>query len=561
MLPGRSVEKVNLVRAATSKDGFHPAPVRSELSLVDREASHSRPSIQIAGAPSAQLAVPEIPAAHRAVLQNEERLRLAESAGLIGTWEWDPARQSPILSPQLGRIFGLDVEDPELTRKWSALVWPEDLPKVQSLMRQGGQTGEMEFEYRYLHPDLGLRWLYCKGGRFHGESRLFGIVQDVTARKAAEEASQRLAAIVESSDDAIVSKNLNGIVTSWNPSAEKMFGFTAQEMIGRPITTIIPPELRDDEARILATIARGESIEHFETVRIKKNGETIDVSLTVSPVRDEVGRIVGAAKIARDITQRKKAERTLLVTERLAAVGRLAATVAHEINNPLEAVTNLVYLAKTSSPPGAVFNFLTAAEEQLASISHLTRQTLGFYRDTGGKAQVRPSEIVSSSILVFAGKAQNKGIQLTKEIHNDVEICAVPAEIRQVVANLIGNSIDAVRGPGRVRIRISSTRHWANGREPGVRITVADNGSGIEPEIRARIFEPFFTTKRDVGTGLGLWVSKSIVENHHGTIKVRSSATPGKSGTAVSIFLPLDQPRESAAGAPERPEHFHRVAL
>lgn len=485
-------------------------------------------------------------AAQKTIFENEERLRLAEVAGQIGSWEWDPAEGTQTLSPELGRIFAIDVADPDRARKWAARVWPEDWPKVQSLMQQGCQTGSMEFEYRYLHPDLGLRWLFCKGRRFQQEPRMFGIVQDVTARKAAEEASQRLAALVESSDDAIVSKDLKGIVTSWNPAAERTFGFSAKEMIGRPITVIIPPELRDEETNILATIARGERIEHFETVRVKKNGETVEVSLTVSPVKDEAGRIVGAAKIARDITDRKKNARILLMTERLAAVGRLAATVAHEINNPLEAVTNLVYLAKTASSQATVVNFLSAAEEQLASVSHLTRQTLGFYRETGGMRRIDLNEIVSSLLTVFAAKAHNKGIQLDREVKTDLAICAIPGEIRQLVANLVSNSIDAIHGAGRIRIRVNSARRWANRRESGIRITVSDTGIGISPEARPRVFEPFFTTKRDVGTGLGLWVCKSIVDNHHGDVQIRSSATPGESWTVVSIFLPLNQPLHSA---------------
>ncbi|MGA3034472.1 MAG: PAS domain S-box protein [Terracidiphilus sp.] len=526
-LLGRPVEAAVVVAG-----GSNPLASTLPNAAIDQVSHRSNPASDLA---------------QRAALANEERLRLAESAGHIGTWEWEPEQQTQVLSPELGRIFGIGVNDTDRTRKWAARVWPEDWAKVQCLMQQGAETGEMEFEYRYLHPDLGLRWLFCKGSRFHNEPRLFGIVQDVTARKAAEEASQRLVAIVESSDDAIVSKDLKGVVTSWNPGAERIFGFTAQEMIGRPITTIIPPELRDEETRILAAIARGDRIEHFETVRVKKNSDLVDVSLTVSPVKDEAGRIIGAAKIARDISLRKKAERTLLVNERLAAVGRLAATVAHEINNPLEAVTNLVYLAKAASPPGETFNFLTAAEEQLASVSHLTRQTLGFYRETGGARRMQPSQVVSSLLSVFAAKAQNKRIQLQQDINSDLEIDAVPDEIRQVVANLVSNSIDAVHGPGRIRIRISSSRHWANGMESGVRITVADTGSGIPPEIRPRVFEPFFTTKRDIGTGLGLWVCKSIVDNHHGTIRIRSSTMQGSSWTAVSIFLPLNQPEEAAA--------------
>jgi PAS domain S-box-containing protein len=499
-------------------------------------------------------------AAQNSLLENEERLRLAEEAGQVGSWEWDPVRKMQTLSLELGRIFGVDVSDPDRAQKWAARVWPEDWPKVQHLMELGSQSGTMEFEYRYLHPVQGLRWLYCRGCRFHGEPRIFGIVQDVTDRKAAQEDSQRLVAIVESSDDAIVSKDLNGIVTSWNPAAERMFGFTAREMIGRSITTIIPPELRDDEARILATIARGERIEHFETVRVRKNGERIEVSLTVSPVKDEAGRIVGAAKIARDITERKKTERTLLMTERLAAVGRLAATIAHEINNPLEAVTNLVYLARTASSSGEVVGYLAKAEEQLVSVSHLTRQTLGFYRETTGARPVRPAEIVDSIVSVFASKARNKGIRLKSEIKDDLEIYAIPREIRQVVANLVSNSIDAISGPGQIRIRVSRARSSTKGFATGIRITVADTGSGIPHETLARVFEPFFTTKRDVGTGLGLWVCKNIVETHQGTIRGHSATTPGKSGTAFSVFLPLNLQKESAVTEPEQSAELLRRA-
>jgi PAS domain S-box-containing protein len=384
---------------------------------------------------------------------------------------------------------------------------------------------------------------------------MFGIVQDITARKAAEEASQRLVAIVESSDDAIISKDLHGIVTSLNPGAERIFGFTAREMIGRPITTIIPPELRDDETRILATVARGERIEHFETTRVKKNGDLVEVSLTVSPVKDEAGQIVGAAKIARDITQRRKAERTLLTSERLAAVGRLAATVAHEINNPLEAVTNLVYLAKTSSNAPDVVGFLTTAEEQLACVSHLTRKTLGFYRETSGARMVRPGEIVNSVISVFAARARNRSIELISEMRGDLEIFAVPGEIRQVVANLVINSIDAIQGPGRIKVRVSAAVR-AGEEEPGVRITVADTGSGIPASIFARVFEPFFTAKRDVGTGLGLWVCKTIVETHKGTIRGRSSTRPGKSWTVFSVFLPRNLQKQSLSVESRQVESF-----
>jgi len=367
---------------------------------------------------------------------------------------------------------------------------------------------------------------------------------EVTDKVTARTAIERLAAIVESSDDAIVSKDLNGIVTSWNPAAEKIFGYTAREMIGRSITTIIPPELEDDEKRILATIARGMRIEHFETVRVTKAGERLEVSLTISPLRDETGKIVGAAKIARDITQQNKTERALHTTERLAAVGRLAATIAHEINNPLAAVTNFVYLAKQRVVGDDVREFLTGAQEELKRISHLTKQTLGFYRESQGARCVTIGSILDSLISVFSYKTRDRAIEIRSEIRKDLEIYAVPGEIRQLVANLLSNSIDAVGQAGRIRIRVSGSSSFNGTRTSGVKLTIADSGPGIPLQARSRLFEPFFTTKKDIGTGLGLWISRNIVEKHHGWIRMKTSTVPGRSWTVFSVFLPANsQPR------------------
>jgi signal transduction histidine kinase len=308
-------------------------------------------------------------------------------------------------------------------------------------------------------------------------------------------------------------------------------------MIGRSITTIIPPELHHDEDRILSTIRSGKRIEHFETVRVTKSGQRIDVSLTISPVRAENGEIIGAAKIARDITQQKKAEQALRMTERLASVGRMAATVAHEINNPLEAVTNLVYLAKQRAERKDVRDYLHAVEDELDRISHLTKQTLGFYRESKTPGPTKVGTVVDSVVSVFATRARNRGIRLDTEIRHDPEIYAVSGEIRQLIANLLSNSMDAVSTGGAIRIRVNEAHRNGTGRR-GVRITVADSGTGISPDVRSQLFEPFFTTKKEVGTGLGLWVCKNIVEKYAGTIRVKSSTVPGNSWTAFSVILP-----------------------
>ncbi|MGH9522872.1 MAG: PAS domain-containing sensor histidine kinase [Terriglobales bacterium] len=485
----------------------------------------------------------------RALRESEQRFRVITDAAPILVWMSGTDKLCYYFNKGWLNFVGRTL-DQEAGNGWAENVHPDDFDRcLQIYVTSFDAQQPFEMEYRLKHHSGQYRWIldhgvprYSPDGTFEG---YVGGCLDIHERKEAAEqlrtalvASRRLAAIVESSDDAVISKDLDGIVTSWNPAAERIYGYTAQEMIGRSIRTVIPPELQDDEQRILATIARGERIEHFETVRITKSGERIDVSLTISPVKDDSGRTVGAAKIARDITERKKAERALRTSERLASVGRLAATVAHEINNPLEAVTNLVYLAKDRAARDDVREFLSVAEEELERISHLTKQTLGFYRDTRGPSAMKIGTILHSLISVFAARIRNKGIEIYPEILDDPEIYAVPGEIRQLIANLLNNSIDAVEPGARIRVRISAAVAHRGKPSRGLRITVADSGPGIPAEVRERLFEPFFTTKKDVGTGLGLWVCKSIVEKHHGAIRVKSSTAPGRSWTAFSVFLP-----------------------
>ena len=367
----------------------------------------------------------------------------------------------------------------------------------------------------------------------------------ITEQQRIDEAALRLAAIVESSDDAIVSKDLNGIVTSWNKSAERIFGFTAEEIIGKSILTIIPPELHGDEPGILARIRAGKRIEHFETVRMKKNGERVDISLTVSPVKDQHGNIIGAAKIARDITHQKKLEATLRTTERLASVGRLAATVAHEINNPLEAITNFIYLAKQQ--PGLsekLQRYLTNADQELRRVAHIAQQTLGFYRDNSKAAELSVAELIGDVLTIYERKITYKQLRVEREVEPGLTINTVGGELKQVLSNLIANAIDASSEGGKIVIRCRATRKARSGIY-GIQITVADTGVGISKDDQRQLFAPFFTTKKDVGTGLGLWITKDLVEKKGGNIRFRSTDQK-PSGTVMSVFLPQSEAASAA---------------
>jgi PAS domain S-box-containing protein len=484
--------------------------------------------------------------AESALRENEERLLAALAASDTGIYRWDPKTDEfAEFDENLKRLFGLSpTAEIRKTEDFVRLVHGDDIPDLLAGLEHRRQGGDFEMEYRVVLSDASTRWIYDRGKMVWKNGKphyLVGACSDVTTRKREEISRFRLAAIVESSDDAIVSKDLNGIVTSWNAAAERVFGYTAEEMVGQSILKIIPPELHHDEDRILTTLRRGERIDHFETVRVTKSGERLDVSLTISPVRDENGRIIGAAKIARDITQRKKTEEALRMSEKLATTGRLAATVAHEINNPLESVVNLVYLAKSQKGLSEnVREYLHAAEEELDRVSQLTRQALGFYREKTAATTVRVGPIISQLRTVFSPKTTNKRIDLQMEVDQDPEIVAVPGELRQLFANLLSNSIEAVPVDGTIRVRVSLAREFNHAARTGARVTIADSGPGIDSLHRSRIFEPFFTTKKEVGTGLGLWVSKGIVERHGGTIRLRSRTTPGCSGTVFSIFLPAD---------------------
>jgi len=267
----------------------------------------------------------------------------------------------------------------------------------------------------------------------------------------------------------------------------------------------------------------------------------VDVSLTISPIVDAQGRVVGASKIARDMTQRKLAEVALVKSEKLAAAGRLAAILAHEINNPLQAVMNLISLVTVSSRLGPQDQeYVARAEEELKRIAHLTRQSLSFYRESAFPAMVDVQDTVVGVLDIFAKRAEAKQITIkTRFLSGKTQISSFDGEIRQVMTTLLLNAIDASPENGIITIHVHKSLHWNPRKSRGIRITIADNGVGISPPNRSRVFEPFFTTKGEQGTGLGLWVADGIISRLGGSIQMRTSVRPGESGTCFSIFLPL----------------------
>ncbi len=362
-----------------------------------------------------------------------------------------------------------------------------------------------------------------------------------------------LASIVESSDDAILSKDLNGTITSWNRAATRIYGYEAGEIIGSSVLRLIPQNLHEEEASILERLSQGEHIDHFETTRLHKSGTPVDVSLTISPIRDADGKVIGASKVARDISDRKEMERMLLQTEKIVATGRMAATIAHEINNPLEAVVNLIYLARISpSVNDQVRDYLKLAEQEIERVSLIAKQTLGYFRESPFATQLPVHELLDEVLTVYGSKLAYTRIGVQRDYEQTHPLTMRRGELTQVFANLLSNAIDSMPQGGDLSVTVQQEGVPPAG---GVRIQMKDGGTGITNELLQKIFEPFFTTKQRHGTGIGLWISRQFIEAHRGTIDVTSRTAPPDQGTSFSIFLPYLnglQTESSPAGPAER---------
>ncbi len=368
---------------------------------------------------------------------------------------------------------------------------------------------------------------------------------DVTDRKLAEEAQARLAAIVESSEDAIVSKTLDGVIRSWNAGAERLFGYTASEVIGKHITIIIPSERHDEESAILGRIREGKRVEHFETVRITKDGRRIDISLTVSPVRDSEGRVIGASKVARDITERKRADEILRDADR--KKDEFIALLAHELRNPLAPLRNgLQVLRLVSGGAGAADRAREMMDRQLSHMVRLVDDLLDISRINQNKMELRRSRVTLADIVNSAVETAQPVID---EARHELFVTlparqtildADPTRLAQVFSNLLTNSAKYTERGG--RIWLSAERA-----ESAVRVTVRDTGIGIPKESLPKIFDMFSQVDRSIerstgGLGIGLALVKGLVEMHGGSVSVASEGQG--MGTTFVVTLPscTDEP-------------------
>ncbi len=337
---------------------------------------------------------------------------------------------------------------------------------------------------------------------------------------------RRLDVTLRSIGDALIATDVDGRVTFMNAVAEAATQFKQEEARGRFLQEIFNIVNEETRAPVDNPVHKVLAAGHIvglanHTVLIRKDGTEIPVDDSAAPILNQ-GNVVGVILVFRDITEDKLSEAALLRAEKLASVGRLAAAIAHEINNPLEAVTNLVYLIGSSGDLANAKQLAEAAQLEIARAAHVTRQTLSFAKPTEARESASIPKLVDGIVVLYENRLKSKGLTLIRRYRGEGMALATRSEVRQVISNLLGNAIDAEKSGGRIDIRVSS-RTLKN----SIRLTVADHGCGMTPEQQNKIFEAFFTTKDDIGTGLGLWVTKQIVDSHGGTIRARSRVGRG----------------------------------
>jgi len=340
-------------------------------------------------------------------------------------------------------------------------------------------------------------------------------------------------------------------------------GVPLSRHLGRTLPEVlISPVAHQLEKTIEAVFTQDEAMRDLEVTGMSQpDGRLWTWIVSAYPIHTTPNQVRWVGLIVMDASDRKRSEEALRKTEKLAATGRLAASIAHEINNPLEAITNLLYLLSNFAEIGPqARNYVEMAEHEVRRISEITQQTLRFYRQSTLPARANLAELLDSVLSLHRGRIRNLGITVERKYDANIDLYCFAGELRQVFANLIGNAVDAMPNGGKLLVRARRSRDWKNPERMGVRFQVADTGSGMLPSVQKHIFEPFFTTKDITGTGLGLWVSSEIVAKHRGTVRVRSHSETlgGPSGTIFELFFPDDT---EPATAPESNEQATQAGI
>ncbi len=510
-------------------------------------------------------------AAEVALADSEERFRtlVANVPGVIFRCAIDDDWTMEFLSDEIEDVVGYPASEfiRNKVRTFASIIHPDDVPILAREVEQAVQEDRAyTIEYRVIHRDGEIHHVVERGQAIidrAGERKLDGAIFDLTERWEAERERIKLAAIVESSDDAIIGTDLEDRITTWNQGAERLYGYSAAEALGHHFSFHVPEELADERPALVARVVAGEDIRSFETVRVRKDGTRVDISLTISPVRDAAGAVVGVSTIARDITQERHArrEREELVTEledqneRLRELDRLkdefVALVSHELRTPLTSIRGyleLVLEGEAGDLTDEQRQFLGVVERNAHRLLALVGDLLFLAQIEAGKLSleigaVDLSAIAAESVETARPLAEEKGITITLATGPLALIAGDRARLAQLLDNLISNGVKFTPAGGRVDVRVRGQRGQAV-------VEVRDTGMGIPSDDQQHLFERFFRTAQATeqaipGTGLGLAISKAIVHGHGGQITVASAEGTGTT-FRVSIPIRQRQPEEAA---------------
>jgi PAS domain S-box-containing protein len=466
------------------------------------------------------------------------RLHMAIESTKLGTWDYNPQTGALYWSEECRDIYGIPSDKPATFASFSEHIHPDDHAWVQKKIQKAinpAKGGRYDVSFRIIRFDNGeTRWIKVHGTVYFEQgqaARFIGTVLDITEMKVAEEQSAKLAAIIQSSDDAIISKTLDSIITSWNAAAERIFGYQAEEMIGESIYKLIPADRLDEEPQILARLRSGERVQHFETKRQTKDGRLIDVSLTISPVKNPQGNIIGLSKIARDITEKKLDE-----TRKNDFIGM----VSHELKTPLTSLGAIIQVANAklkNSEDSFLAGAMQKANQQVKRMSAMINGFLNISRLESGKIHIEKQDFDMETLISDVIEEAN----LTVSTHliylshcPPLPVSADRDKIGSVISNLISNAIKY--SPKGKKIEVSCAT-----KDNQVIVSVKDEGMGIKPDDLDKIFDRYYRvetnhTRHIAGFGIGLYLSSEIIERHGGKVWAESQSGVG---STFYFSLPL----------------------
>jgi PAS domain S-box-containing protein len=429
-------------------------------------------------------------------------------------------------------------------------IWPIIGPQIEAVMTRG----EASWHRNALVPiyrngkleDVYWTYSYSPIRDSHGVIRgtlvtCSETTEEVLGQEHLRKSEARFRSLVEQANVGFVIGDLVGNLTYLNPTMLGMLGYTMEEVQAGLVrwTELTPPEYAEMDARAVQQLQQFGISQPYEKEYITRDGRRVPLLMGAAMLAETAAHAAEVASFMVDLSELKRAESALRQTEKLAAVGRLASSIAHEINNPLEAVTNLLYLIDSARIPEEVRRFVRMAQQEIGRVATITTQTLRFHRQSTKAKTVSLSQIFEGVLPLFHGRLVNAGISVETQYRNASPVLCYESDVRQVFTNLLSNAMDATPAGGKITVRVSNATDWRDGK-PAVRVTIADTGHGMSAETRKQIFEPFFTTKGITGTGLGLWVSAEILEKHRARVSIRSRQEQPGQGTVFSILFPVN---------------------